>query len=178
MYCTVFVWSFFLLDSLFFLLTFYSKFLFILIVTVCKVLFYFSKFFPGEYLAKFLSSLFYPITGLTFWINPGLGGILPTVELCSAAIPALLWQYLPKSGTHGCLKYSNGNGISIRAGFVAQRGWRLAGMVSQSVMSATDTLGHRMNDNLACLPEILVRDSGFAFALCPKMLACRDNWCW
>ena len=46
------------------------------------------------------------------------------------------------------------------------------------MMSATETLGHWDVHGLACLPQILVQDSGFASPLCPRMMACHQNCCW
>ena len=53
-----------------------------------------------------------------------------------------------------------------------------ARLVAQSVMSATDKLGHWDVRYMACLPQILVWGSGLASTLCPRMLACHHSWCW
>ena len=54
---------------------------------------------------------------------------------------------------------------------------KLAGLVAQSVMSATDTLGNRDIHGLSAI-DPRPRQWIFASALCPRMLACRYNWCW
>ena len=48
-------------------------------------------------------------------------------------------------------------------------------VVGQSVMSATDTLGYCIGMSIACLEQILIRDSGLAFEVLYNVYA---QGCW